>query len=416
MEFERLIGPDLRNISQKAEITVRSCSRKSFLMRGLRFSFVVWQSLSRCSAGNSVENLPASRSHPLKLERKGSPVGKPRSIPNLIPRFAMPTRIENVIVPQEFSAYVAEHSLVSTALYQSGVAVRNPLIDKFLAAGANDFTIPFWLDLGETDPNISSDDPTELSTPLKISAKSQIVRKSYLNQAWSEMNLASELAGSNALSQIQSRVSSYWDRVQERRLFASLLGVMYSNVAQNNGDMVNDISQSTTNSAFNGLSFIDTALTIGDRVSDLKMCAMHSKIFGEALRNNEVQFFKPSENSIEIPTYKGLGIILDDNLTIAGSAEYVTILFGPGAIGFGTSTPNTGYGTEVWRSPNAGMGGGLTELHSRVNSSLHPFGMSFTSNSVAGESPTSVELALAANWTRAVTQRKSIPLAFMVSK
>jgi hypothetical protein len=76
----------------------------------------------------------------------------------------MPTQIADVIVPQEFSAYVAENSLVSTALFESGVLARNPLIDSHLAMGSNNFNVPFWLDLGENDPNITNDNPAQLST------------------------------------------------------------------------------------------------------------------------------------------------------------------------------------------------------------------------------------------------------------
>jgi len=340
----------------------------------------------------------------------------------------MPTQISDVVVPAEFSEYIAENSLVSTALFQSGVLVPNSLIESQLAAGSTNFTIPFWGDLGENDPDITSDNPAVLSTPLKLSAHSQTVRKSFLHQSWSEMNLASELAGSNALVRIQSRVLDYWNRTHERRLIASLMGVLYSNVANNGGDMVNDIhalagtvtlpgtNVTVPANAFNGLSVINTALTLGDKLSDMQAIAMHSAIYGEALKNNEIQFFKPSDNSLQIPTYKGMAVIVDDNLQTAVAGTYITILFGPGAVGFGVSQPNTGYGTEVWRVPSAGNGGGLTELHSRINVATHPLGMSFAGATVAGESPTTAELALPANWSRAVSQRKSVPLAFLISQ
>jgi hypothetical protein len=56
--------------------------------------------------------------------------------------------------------------------------------------------------------------------------------------------------------------------------------------------------------------------------SSMKMIAMHSKIYGEALKNNEIQFFKPSDNSLDIPTYKEMGVILDDFLTTATPGVY----------------------------------------------------------------------------------------------
>ena len=268
------------------------------------------------------------------------------------------TQIADVVVPAEFTAYQVENSMVSTALFQSGVAVRNNEITSQLQAGAQSFTVPFWADLGESEADITTDDPAVLSTPLKITAAKQVVRKSYLHQSWSDMSLASELSGSDALARIQNRVSNYWDRQYEKRLIATLKGVLFSNVANNSSDMVNDISGlSGALANFNGASVIDTALTLGDRLSDVKAIAMHSAIYGEALKNDEIQFFKPSENEVELATYKGMAVIIDDNLAPA-SGVYITILMGLGAVGFGVAEPRTGFGTELFRIPAAGNGGG----------------------------------------------------------
>jgi hypothetical protein len=74
--------------------------------------------------------------------------------------------------------------MVSTALFQSGVAVRNNEITAQLQAGAQSFTVPFWADLGEQESDITNDDPTDHSTPLKITAARQVVLKSFLHQSW----------------------------------------------------------------------------------------------------------------------------------------------------------------------------------------------------------------------------------------
>ncbi len=338
------------------------------------------------------------------------------------------TRLSDVIVPAEFTAYQVENSLVSTALVQSGVVAQNAAIEAQLQAGAESFTVPFWSDLPDVEADITNDDPAILSTPQKITANKQVVRKSFLHASWSEMSLASELSGSSALARIQDRVSAYWDRQMEKRLIATLMGVLASNVANNNSDMVVDISglsgvQEGTDlpaSLFNGNSVIDTALTMGDRLSDVKMIAMHSHIYGWALKNNEITFFKPSENDVEIATYKGMGVILDDSLTPANGI-YTTILMGPGAVGYGTAEPRTGFGTELARVAAAGNGGGQSVLHSRMNVAVHPLGYAWndaagTANAVAGESPSIADVANAAHWTRAVSQRKSVPLAFLISK
>jgi hypothetical protein len=142
------------------------------------------------------------------------------------------TQLADVVIPQEFTDYQIENSVVSTALFQSGVLVKNGVIAEQLGAGAESFTIPAWRDLGETPADITSDDPTVLSTPQKYSALRQIVRKSFLHQSWSDMSLASELSGDNPIEALQGRVLEYWNMQWERRLIASLLGVMASNVAK----------------------------------------------------------------------------------------------------------------------------------------------------------------------------------------
>lgn len=147
------------------------------------------------------------------------------------------TQIADVVVPAEFSAYIVENSKVSTAIFQFGVAVPNGLISEQLQTGSTQFTVPVWSDDGESETDVTSDNIAVLSTPLKLTAVPQVVRKSFLHQSWSEMSLASELAGSEALARVQSRVQAYWDRQYERRIIASMLGVLYSNVANNASDI-----------------------------------------------------------------------------------------------------------------------------------------------------------------------------------
>lgn len=329
------------------------------------------------------------------------------------------TQISDVVVPVQFTAYQVENSMVSTALYQSGVLVRNGEIDSQLSAGAEQFTIPFWRDLGENEADITSDDPNTLSVPLKLTAGRQTVRKSFLHQSWSTMDLAAELSGDNPLGKLQSRIQAYWDRQWERRLIASLRGVLASNVANNAGDMVNDISGGAGTAAdFSAEAVIDTAATLGDRLEDCKAIAMHSTIYTEALKNDLIEFI-PQSSGLPIKTFRGLAVILDDNLTPAAGV-YTTILMGPGAVGFGAAEPRLGYGTELFRVPAAGNGGGQTTLHSRFNVGIHPLGFAWNDGTggtaIAGDSPTIADLSNAAHWTRAATDRKSIPLAFLISK
>ena len=112
-------------------------------------------------------------------------------------------QLADIIQPDSFAEYRPNNSMVSTALFQSGVLVPNALMQAQLSMGGDVLNVPAWNDLvspadpGGVDPNISTDDPTDLSTPNKIDAVNQVVRKSYLNNSWAAASFAGELAGSD---------------------------------------------------------------------------------------------------------------------------------------------------------------------------------------------------------------------------
>lgn len=93
------------------------------------------------------------------------------------------SQLADVIVPEEFTNYQVENSFVSTAFFESGVAVRNGVIADQLRAGTQQFTVPVWNDLANINPNYSNDNPSQLSTPNKIGAYSQLVPETYADKA-----------------------------------------------------------------------------------------------------------------------------------------------------------------------------------------------------------------------------------------
>ena len=79
------------------------------------------------------------------------------------------------------------------------------------------------------------------------------------------------------------------------------------------------------------------------------------------------------------------------------------------------TAPRIAAGTEIENKPSSGNGGGQQILHSRLNLAVHPAGFSWVEGSVADESPTIAELALAANWNR-ILDRQAIPIAFLIAR
>ena len=325
------------------------------------------------------------------------------------------TQIADVIVPAKFTEYITVNTMEKTALVQSGVAAKNAAMLEQLTAGAQSFTVPFWLDLASDEADIVSDNPATLASPKKLTAGKQVVRKAFLHQGWAAMNLASELSGSDPLVRIQDRAVNYWDRQMQRRLIASLQGIQADNVATNAGDMQLDISALAGALAkFSASAVIDCASTLGDGLEGLTAIGMHSAVLSYAMKNDMIATVPQSEGKF-IKTFRGLAVIVDDGLPVA-SGNYTTVLFGPGAIGYAVADPRIAPGTEIENQPSAGNGGGQQTLHSRINAACHPLGFTWKETTVAGNSPTIAELRLAANWGRVVTERKSVPLAFLVSK
>ena len=342
------------------------------------------------------------------------------------------SRLANIIDVEVFDDLPAVDSPETTAFLQSGVAVRNAALDALANAPGKTAEMHYWRDLDPSiEQNYSNDNPADKATPLLISQTEMFARKAFLNQGWSEADLAAELAsGGNAMRRIRARIDSYWQRRWQRRLIATTVGVFNDNVAGNGGDMVHDISIEDGNAAtdanlFGRSAVVAATFTLGDRFEGIRTIAMHSVIAQRAIDNDEIDYIPDSQGNLTIPTYLGRRVVIDDSMpVIAGTTSgfrYVSVMFGDAAFGYGEGTPEVP--TEVDRQADGGNGGGIETLWSRKTWIIHPLGYSFTNNTLsgpaapkspAGISPTDADLRLAVNWTRSY-DRKLIPLAFLVT-
>lgn len=333
-------------------------------------------------------------------------------------------RLIDAFIPEVFASYQTQDAPELTAFSGSGVIVSNQLLTSAASSGGSDVTIPFWNDLdATTEPNISNDDPADTGETLKIGSDIQIARVSYLNQGFSAMDLVAELAGSDPMQRIRSRVDAYWARQFQRRMISTVVGVFNANVAQDSGDMVEDISSQTpgtvvASNLFSRTAFVDACFTLGDAQSAVSVVAVHSVVYKKMIENDDIEFAPDSTGSLTIPTYLGKRVIVDDSMPTFGSGidrKYLTVLFGSGAIGYGTGSP--GMSEEVDRSPSAGNGSGQEVLWTRRTWLIHPAGYQFVAaggGALSALSATNTELRVAAKWDRRF-DRKKVPLAFLLS-
>ena len=340
------------------------------------------------------------------------------------------TQISDIVVPSIFNPYVQQRTEEKSRLIASGAVVRSPLLDENLQGGGLTFNIPSFKDLDNDADNVSSDEGDAAatnSTPKKTGTATQIGVRLSRNQSWSTSDLATALSGDDPMASIIDRVSTYWARRLQAVFIATLNGVFADNAAAPSAasehtinDLTNDIKGSSYSAGvtnFTSEAFIDAAVTMGDSMGNLSMVCVHSIVYSRMQKNDLIDFIKDSVNDVQIPTFLGRIVIVDDGLPVPSTGVYHTWLLGEGAVQLGMGTPKVP--TETERKPSAGNGGGQDILFNRVEWCVHPVGHAYVGAATKGgptNAATSNNLANAASWQRRYSERKQIKIARLITR
>lgn len=337
-------------------------------------------------------------------------------------------QLSNVIEPEIYMDSTAVNNPEKHQLVESGLVLRDAMFDDVINNQASELpNMPFWNDLDLTSEANYSDDSENSVTPQNVTQSKMVARVCYLNKAYKAADLVRQRIKSDPMQQIRNRFGNYWMGQFQRRCSATLLGVMNNNIANDSGDMVNDVHGATNNDVtsstlFSQQNFINAALTMGDRFDETSVIYMHSIVYGRMLAQNQIITARTSEGQILYPTYMNHRVIVEDNDYLVTPAEgsasgddaaqYITIIAAPGALAYGQGYPEVP--VEVYRLPLQGNGGGTEAIIERVNWLIHPFGHRWNESSIGLYSPTLAELEESAQWTR-VVDRKNVPLAFLIT-
>lgn len=334
----------------------------------------------------------------------------------------MPTILSDVIFRDELRDYITVNSVERTAFFESGILTSNSDMSTLLSSPSNTFTIPWWVDLDASiESNYSNDVYTDIAVPLSVHTASMQARAAYLNEGWNCMNLVKNITKQDPLEFVAGRLLSYWRKVAQRRAIATVVGIYNDNVASNGSDMVIDAGGQISAAAI-----IRAKATMGDysgQLGGLSVIAMHSAVQTELQILNLIDFTPIADQIPEFGRFQGMRVVVDDGMpVITGTPnKYLSVIFGPGALGFAEETPPGEDGLEYDRAPDHGNGGGTETLWNRRNFVVHPLGYSFLSTTITGTPTTTrpvsanwADLALATNWERKFA-RKQVPLAFITS-
>src|SRR5690606_29264764 len=219
----------------------------------------------------------------------------------------MATKIADVIVPEVFNPYVVQRTMELSAIFQSGIAQRTPEFDRLASVGAKTVQMPFWGDLTGADEVLNDQNAL---TPGKIQASKDeavILRR---GRAWGANDLAANLAGDDPMRAIGDLVAAYWARRYQAALVATLTGVFLS---PSMADLVHDISGETGDAAvISAKTTVDAAQRLGDAKSQLTAIIMHSATEAVLAKQDLIEYIQPSTGSIEVPTFLGKRVIVDD--------------------------------------------------------------------------------------------------------
>lgn len=334
-------------------------------------------------------------------------------------------RIADAVVPSIFTPYVQQITEEKSRIIQSGLMTASPFLSNLLAGGGLTFNVPGWKDVENDAENISTDDPAVFSTPNKIGSATELAVRLNRNNSWATMDLAAQLAGSDPAEAIAQRVGAYWARRLQAATIATINGVFADNAAAPGGtehvqnDLTVDIKGGAYSAGvtdFSAEAFIDACLTMGDSMEDLVAVCVHSVVYARMQKNNLIDFIPDSQGQINIPTFLGREVIVDDGMPVS-SGVYESWIFGRGALQFGSAEPPVA--TETIRVPSAGTGSGQDVLHNRVQWCIHPVGHRYAGTPANGgpsNANTANNLANAGSWQRVYAERKMIKIARLITR
>ena len=318
------------------------------------------------------------------------------------------TILSDIIVAEIFEKYAMERTATKAALVAAGIVANDPVFDALAAGGGKTVELPFWQDILQ-DRQILSDSAS--LTVNKITASKDTAILNNDGNAWGANDLVGLLAGADPINAILELVSSHWARADQNYVISVLKGLFGTagtlTATHKLAIAAEAVGGVTSATQLNGSTFVDATVKLGDCSENLTALVIHSNVEAALRKLELIDTLPDSQGKMTIRQFQGRNVIVDDGCPRrAGSTSgyvYTSYLFGAGAFARGNASLNEpvdgGFGTKAVEIGRVALDSD-TNLINRRRYILHPRGVKFTSSSVAGTSPTNVELATPANWQR----------------
>jgi hypothetical protein len=296
-----------------------------------------------------------------------------------------------MIIPELFNNYVIERTAQLSRLRQSGIIadMSDLLGDKL---GGTTVNMPFFKDLTGSDDVV---DDTQNLTINNITTSQDVAVKLYRAKVFGATDLSGDLAGADPMAAIATLFAEWWVRQEQTTLLKTLEGAFAA--ASMSGNVLDITGLTGAAQNFDADSFLDAIAKLGDTYRVMKGLDL-------------IDFIKPSDGGMPIPTWMGHYVLVDDTAPKDASSpiNYTTYIFGNASVGYAQAPTKTP--VEVGRE--ALQGGGTDYIVNRKHFVMHPRGIKWK-GTPTGPTPTNAELAVGTNWER-VWENKNIKVVKFV--
>jgi hypothetical protein len=352
----------------------------------------------------------------------------------------MSTALADVIANADvFGQWVLQRSTKLSNIDTSIAVVDDlELIEWARNKGSKTFEYPRYNPLDRTaTPKIANQGDgiafsgsSAVAAPLGITSFQEKAVRSFRNQWWSASALSRylNLNQSDPIDMILADMGGYWSYRNQVQFLSTWQGVFADNDLAPAGDdthdqfdLTHDVSGLAGGSFDDGVTnftaenYINARQKMGDHKNDLAIIITHSVVEATMEKGDLLDYVKDSTGGAP-STYRGLPIIINDEMTKGSGNVYHTYIFGRGSTGRALVNPPGNLPVERSRHAEGGNGSGQDVVWSRICSCYHPYGYQFVGSPAADGGPTDAELATAANWSRRDPERKRIKAVRLITR
>lgn len=329
---------------------------------------------------------------------------------------AVTTIADMQIVPEKFSKYVIDRTTELNTFVNSGIATPDATVRELINGtpeGGRFIQLPMWNPLDGEEDVFGEGDLSVGNVTTKEARATLLLR----GKAWGATDLSRVLGGADPMGAVANLIAD-WRNTREQKVYLSILKGLFDPTNGALKEHCNDITAlDGTASYISDAATLDTKQLLGDHYASLGMVFMHSAVYTYLQKNGMITrtpVFDPSKSPIEMETYLGYKIKVDDGMPVSDGV-YDTYFIGAGAFIRDEGSPKGFVGTETDRDKL----GGKNYLINRWCQIIHPRGLSWVSDGTylneENKYPANADLEVATNW-RLVVDHKKVSMACLKHK